>query len=95
MYDVRVSRFTFVLQAALPVGLALGLAVTLQALVLQQSFLSLQLPQSGLQILPAAHLKHVTQHFIQHVLQGCYYKAPISYFALGQMLPENQIEDGH
>lgn len=47
---------TFVLQAALPVGLALGLAVALQALVLQQGLLPLQLPQAGLQVLPAAHL---------------------------------------
>lgn len=35
------SQVTFVLQAALPVGLALGLAVAFQALVLQQGFLSL------------------------------------------------------
>lgn len=47
---------TFILQAALPVGLVLGLSVALQALVLQQSLFSLQLPQTGLQVLPAAHL---------------------------------------
>lgn len=47
---------TFILQAAFPVSLALGLAVALQALVLQQGLLSLQLPQTRLQILPARHL---------------------------------------
>lgn len=41
-----VFKFTFILQAALPVGLVLGFAVTLQALVLQQRLFSLQLPQS-------------------------------------------------
>ena len=53
-----VSDVTFILQAALAVGLALGLAVALQALVLQQRLLSLQLPQTGLQVLSAAHLKN-------------------------------------
>lgn len=59
---------TFVLQAALPVGLALGLAVALQALVLQQGFLSLQLPQTRLQTLSAAHLKSIIKYFVKHVL---------------------------
>lgn len=62
------SHVTFVLQATLPVGLALGLAVALQALVLQQGFLSLQLPQIRLQILSAAHLKSVIKYFVRHVL---------------------------
>lgn len=51
------SRVTFVLQTALPVSLALSLAVALQAFVLQQSLLPLQLPQTRLQVLSAAHLK--------------------------------------
>lgn len=38
---VRASHVTFILQAALPVCLTLGLAVALQAFVLQQGFLSL------------------------------------------------------
>lgn len=54
---MRRPRLTFVLQAALPVGLALGLAVALQALVLQQGLLPLQLPQGRLQALAPRHLK--------------------------------------
>lgn len=54
---------TFILQAALPVRLVLGLSVALQALVLQQSLFSLQLPQTRLQVLPAAHLNaHLQNH---------------------------------
>lgn len=51
------SYVTFILQATLPVRLTLCLSVALQALVLQQGFLPLQLSQCRLQILPAAHLK--------------------------------------
>lgn len=65
-----VSPVTVVLQAALPVGLALSLAVALQALVLQQSFLPLQLPQIRLQTLSAAHLKSIIKYFVQHVPIG-------------------------
>lgn len=53
------SRVTFVLQATLPVRLALSLAVALQALVLQQGLLPLQLPQTRLQTLSVAHLKSI------------------------------------
>lgn len=60
---------TFVLQAALPVGLVLSLAVALQALVLQQGFFSLQLPQTRLQALSAAHLKSIIIYF-QFVRNG-------------------------
>lgn len=56
---MHVSPLTLVLQAALPVCLILCLAVTLQAFVLQQSFLSLQLPQTRLQTLSVAHLEKV------------------------------------
>lgn len=54
---MHVSPLTLILQAALPIGFTLCLAVALQALVLQQSFLPLQLPQTGLQTLSVAHLK--------------------------------------
>lgn len=47
---------TFVLQAAFPVRFNLHLAQVVGALVLQQSLLPLQLPQRGLDLLPAAHL---------------------------------------
>lgn len=47
---------TFILQAAFPVGFNLHLAQVVGALVLQQSSLPLQLPQRGLDLLPAAHL---------------------------------------
>lgn len=47
---------TFVLQAAFSVTFNLHLAQVLGALVLQQSSLSLQLPERGLDFLPAAHL---------------------------------------
>lgn len=51
------------IQAAFAFGFALGSAVTLNALVLQQRVLSLQLPQRRLQYFPAIYLQthmHIT-----------------------------------
>lgn len=68
---MHVSPLTLVLQAALPVCFTLCLAVALQALVLQQSFLPLQLPQTGLQTLPVAHLKKRSEnnYFSAHQIE--------------------------
>lgn len=66
----RAPSVTFALQAALPVGLALGLAAALQALVLQKGLLSLQLPQRRLQFLPAAHLKSIVETLWSTCLTG-------------------------
>lgn len=57
MFRQNMSQtLTFVLQAAFSVSFDLHLAQVLGALVLQQSSLSLQLPQRCLDFLPAAHL---------------------------------------